>query len=117
MKKIFVIIIYIVIIAFISSNIFSCGFQFRSPNEIPPCLRILYLDSPDPYDPLVIQLSRILRALNVHLTNSHIAPMTLRIIQIEWKTTIPSVLYSNNAITYSYSLNVNLVIEKKADNQ
>ena len=114
MKKIPIIIIYMLIIIFISSGLFSCGFRSRSPNDIPPHLRILYLDVSDSYDPLVIQLSKTLRALDVHLTKTReTAPITLRMSHIKWKTMIPSILDSNNATTYSYTLSVDLIIETK----
>ncbi|OYK79809.1 hypothetical protein CbuD7E6568_07755 [Coxiella burnetii] len=110
MKKIRLIIPLLMVI-FISS-LSACGFKPRSPNDIPPQLRILYLDAPNPYDPLVVQLSRTLRALNVHLTQTReAAPVTLRIGHIGWETVIPTILYSSNATTYSYTLSVDFVVE------
>ena len=112
MKKIRLIIPLLMLI-FISSSLSACGFKPRSPNDIPSQLRILYLDAPNnPYDPLVVQLSRTLHALNVHLTQTReAAPITLRISHIDWETVIPTILYISNTTTYSYALSVDFVVE------
>ncbi|MBW5802390.1 hypothetical protein FIV31_01320 [Coxiella endosymbiont of Ornithodoros amblus] len=113
MKKIRLIIPLLMVI-FISSTLPACGFRPRSPNDVPPQLRILYLDAHNPYDPLVVQLSRTLRALNVHLTQTReAAPVTLRVSHISWETAIPTILYSSNATTYSYTLSVDFVVETR----
>lgn len=96
----------------ICSTVAGCGFKPRSSNDIPPYLRILYIDSPNPYDPLSIQLSRTLQALNVHLTKTREdAPVILRIININWEPLIPDILYSSTATLYTYLLSVNFDLE------
>ena len=112
MKKIPIIIIYMLIIILINNGLLSCGFKPRSSNDIPPRFRVLYLDSSNSYDPLVIQLSRTLRAFNVHLTKTReTAPVTLQINYIRWKIVIPAILYSSNATTYFYTLSVGLILK------
>ncbi|WP_100622925.1 LPS assembly lipoprotein LptE [Candidatus Coxiella mudrowiae] len=96
----------------ICSTVAGCGFKLRSPNDIPPYLCILYIDSPNPYDLLTIQLSRTLQALNVHLTKTREdAPVILRIININWEPLIPAILYSRTATFYTYLLSVDFDLE------
>ena len=111
MKKTWI--VPLLIIIFISSSSLSaCGFKLRSPSDISLHLSTLYIDAPNPYDPLVIQISQTLRALNVHLTKTRkVASAVLQITDIEWETVIPSLLCINNATTYSYTLSVNFIVE------
>ena len=111
MKKTWI--VPLLIIIFISSSSLSaCGFKLRSPSDISPHLSTIYIDAPNPYDPLVIQISQTLRALNVHLTKTRkVASVVLKITDIGWETVIPSLLYINNATTYSYTLSVNFIVE------
>ena len=93
------------IIASLMVTLSGCLLQPRSPNDIPPKLRTLYLDTPNPYSPLSVQLQRLLQSLNVHLTNSaETAPVTLHIMKSEWSDNIQAITYSGNATTYSYTL-------------
>ena len=110
MKKTWI--VTLLIIVFISSSLSACGFKPRSPSDISPNLSTLYIDAPNPYDPLVVQLSQTLRALDVHLTKTRkVAPVVLQISNIGWKPVIPSLLYINNATTYSYTLSVDFIVE------
>lgn len=96
------------------STLIGCGFKPRLRDDIPPYLHILYIDSPNPYDPLTVQLSRILEALNVRLTKmKNIAPVTLRIIHIKWEPLIPVILYSSTTTPYTYLLSVDFDLETR----
>ena len=99
---------------FLCSTLIGCGFKPRSPNDISPYLHILYIDSPNPYDPLVVQLSRSLKALNVRLTKiKENAPVILRIINIKWEPLIPAILYSSTTTSYTYLLSIDFDLETR----
>ena len=107
-RAIFILLIGIIICSMLT----GCEFKSRSPNDIPPCLRILYIDSPNPYDPFTVQLSRTLQALNVRLTKTkESAPVILRIIDIKWEPLIPAILYSRTATPYVYLLSLDFDLE------
>lgn len=90
----------------------GCGFKPRSPEDVPPALRVLYLDSPNPYAPLTVQLERALKALKVRFVNSpHEAPVTLRIVSNAFTYTLPNIVNSGMAYTYSYRLFVTYELE------
>ena len=98
----------------ICRTLIGCGLKPLSSNNIPPYLRILYIDSPNPYDPLTVQLSRSLEALNVRLTKmKENAPVILRIINIKWKPLIPAILYSTTTTPYTYLLSVDFDLETR----
>lgn len=105
--------IFIPLISILICTIMSgCGFKPRSPKDIPVYLCILYIDAPNPYDRLTIQLSRTLQALNVHLTKTREeAPIILKIININWTNPIPTILYSSTARFYTYLLSFDFDLE------
>ena len=99
----------------IFSTLTGCRFKSRSSKDVPPHLRILYIDSPNPYDLLTVQLRRTFQALKVCLTRTReSAPIILRIININWKPCIPSILYSSTITPYTYLLSVNFDLETRS---
>ena len=107
-------IISILITTFICSTLTACGFRPRSARDIPPPLRTIYLDTPNPYSQLTVQLRRTLQAVDVHVTKTaQAAPVTLRIINSRWSYYIPTILYSGNATKYSYTLTVTFALETR----
>lgn len=92
----------------------ACGFKPRSPSDIPQQMRVLYLDSSNPYHPLVVQLRRTLKALNVQFTQfKKNAPVILQINGINWNAIIPPIVSTTNTITYTYVLHVTVALETK----
>ena len=92
----------------------GCGFHAQTPNDIPLQLRRIYLYSPNPYIPLTVQLRRILTSLNVRFTTTAKgAPVTLRIIDNKMTANIPTILYSGNANSYTYTLVTDIEIAKR----
>ena len=93
----------------------ACGFNPRSPTDnIPQQMRVLYLDSSNPYHPLVVQLHRTLQALNVQFTQFRKnSPVILRINDINWNAIIPPIMSTTNTITYTYVLHVTVALETK----
>lgn len=95
-------------------NLAGCGFHSQTIQDIPPQLRTIYLDSPNPYSPLTVQLRRTLKSINVHITQTaQAAPVTLRIISNNMTPNIPSIIYSGNATSYSYTLKTTFEIAKR----
>lgn len=85
----------------------ACGFAPRSASEVPPQLHVLYLDSSNPYSPVAVQLQRTLQSVNVHFVNNmKDAPVTLHISSENFTYTIPTILDSSNAASYSYTIKV-----------
>ena len=83
----------------------GCGFKQPSASDIPTELRVLYIDSLNPYSLLTIQLSRMLTSLNVHITRTEkTAPLILRIFDTRLSYDIPPITYSGNAASYNYTL-------------
>lgn len=93
----------------------ACGFKPRSINDITQQMHVLYLDSSNPYHPLVIQLRRTLQGLNVQFTQFRKnAPVILRVNDINWNTVVPPIISITNIITYTYVLHVTVALETKA---
>ncbi len=96
----------------------GCAFKFRSLNDVPPALRTLYLDTPNPYSPLTTQLKRVLKSVGIRLTETpQEAPVILRIIKNEWTYNIPPILASGYATTYSYTLTTTFELRKRLGKQ
>lgn len=92
----------------------GCGFHSRSPSNIPPQLRTVYLDTPNPYSHLSMQVRRTLESLNVHLVKSQKkAPVTIHIISSTMTHDTPTIFYSGNAVSYTYSFSVKLELLSK----
>lgn len=59
----------------------GCGWQLRGAGLVPEGLETLHITSRDPYSPLVVELTRTLRAANVQVTESAAeAPYVLAIL-------------------------------------
>lgn len=59
----------------------GCGWQLRGAGLVPEGLETLHITSRDPYSPLVVELTRTLRAANVQVTESAAeAPYALAIL-------------------------------------
>ncbi|QTS83887.1 LPS-assembly lipoprotein LptE [Coxiella endosymbiont of Amblyomma nuttalli] len=99
----------------ICSILVACGFKPHLPSDITKQMRILYLDSPNPYHPLIVQLRHMLQALNVQFTQRRkSAPVILQINNIGWDVIIPPIVpITNNTIVYTYTLHVKVVLETK----
>lgn len=92
----------------------TCGFEPRSASDINQQMRVLYLDSSNPYHPLIVQLRRTLRGLNVQFTQFRKnASVILRINDINWNVIIPPIVSITSTITYTYVLHVTVALETK----
>ncbi len=94
------------ILIFITTLLLSgCGFHSHSPKDVPVLLKTLYIDSYNPYNPVTVQVTRMLQGLNIHIVNDPAdAPLTLRIRRNIWTPDVPTIIFSGNAHSYSYTL-------------
>lgn len=93
----------------------GCGFRPRSSAEVPEALKVLYLDTPNPVSPFSVQLARTLNAVHIRLVNEpKDAPFILRILESGWQYDIPNMIYSGNAISYSYTFRVRYTLQKRS---
>ena len=115
MINIIITIFMLLISVIICSTLAGCRFILRSSNGIPSYLRVLYINSPNPYSLFTVQLSRTFQALKVRLTETReSAPVILRIIDINWEPFIPAILYSSTVTPYTYLLSVNFDLETRS---
>jgi LPS-assembly lipoprotein len=72
----------VALVALIASLLLSgCGWQLRGAGMVPEGLDTLHISSRDPYSPLVVELTRTLRAANVRVPESAAdAPYALAIL-------------------------------------
>src|SRR5580765_4776974 len=61
----------------------SCGFHLRGPTPLPPPLKSLYLQTPDPYGQLTRNLKRSLRMSGVELSSTPAGAKTVLVIMSE----------------------------------
>lgn len=90
----------------------GCGFHLRSAESIPPELRILYLQTPNPYSAFSTQLHDVLSALNIQLTDSPAhAPIILDVVATRLTHNDPAIQSTSAAINYTfvYSTTVELI--------
>jgi LPS-assembly lipoprotein len=91
-------------VVFLGLILTACGFHLRNAEHFPPALRVLYLESENPYSLLHSQLAGNLRALNVRLVSSPSqAPITLLILKSELVHSNPSILSTNMAVPYTFT--------------
>lgn len=103
MKKIYS---YIVIL-FLTFSLTACGFHLRGYEPLPPQLKVLFIDSLHPYDPLIKDLQRVLRTSGVYVANGpHCAPITLQIISDSFAQSSTSVGTGGQVTTFVISYTV-----------
>lgn len=68
MKHKVLVIIFLYVISLFSLT--ACAFKLRGQNELPPALRVLYVESDDPYGQFNIKLQNTLRSSDVTLVDS-----------------------------------------------
>lgn len=101
-------------VVFLVGSLAACGFHLRSANELPPELRHLYLDTPNPNGPFSAQLAQLLKGMCAEiLPNAQSAPLTLHIEQAAFVANQPNVISSSVVTTYTYNYNVQFSIENK----
>jgi len=88
----------------------GCGFHLRSAQDFPSQIRLLNLQTPNPYSTFTTNLTALLKSMDVKLTKT--APYTLKISNVTFNNPQPSVATTTEAVTYTYSLMITYSIEK-----
>lgn len=90
-------------IALLAVVITGCGFQLRGSLNLPPNLKALTVDGPEPYSPLLVQARDILKSAGIETPDS--APYTLYVIKEELGKTRftqnQNVLYDEFMLTHT----------------
>jgi LPS-assembly lipoprotein len=98
------------LISWMTLLLMGCGFHLRQPQPLPPPLKILYVDTADPYSKASVQLRQLLRNMDVYLVNNRDeAPITLYIFNESFVSTTAS--KSTSAKTQQYRLNFTIAYE------
>jgi LPS-assembly lipoprotein len=88
-------------------NLTACGFHLRGHGSLPPQLRVLYLQSSNPYGVFTKQLQQVLRSIGVTLVqNAQEAPVTLQILAENTGQQLSSQGVSGQVSTYVLSASV-----------
>lgn len=92
----------------------SCGFTPRSRQELPAQISSLYVKSPHPEGQATQAILQLFRSLAIPLKNTPSeAAYTLAISQIKFSHDQPSITTSNQALTYSYRLQLSYQLLNK----
>lgn len=108
MKKAFNILVLISMTVVLS----ACGFHLRGQSLIPPQLKVLFLQSSEPYGKFTLLLKNQLHAMGVVFENNpKNAPYTLNIIKASLTQTITSISENTLIRTYVVTASVTYNIE------
>ncbi len=89
----------------------GCYWHLRNANELPPQLKVIYLDAEYLESRFDVQLLDLLRALRITLApKPQAAPYTLHVFDYSLQHNNPVVSSTNVAITYVYTLAVTVSI-------
>ena len=94
----------------------SCGFHLRSDQSLPTPLRVLYVNSDDPYGTFTANLKKSLQAVGVYLTKTpNESAYILQVSQTNLGLTTTSAGNSNQATIYTgnYSVQISLMNNKQ----
>src|SRR4051812_24155774 len=90
----------------------QCGFKFRSYQDLPEQLRLLYLSSDEPYDKFTLLLKQHLIQLGILLTESpESAPVTLKIANAKLIYAEPDITTSDKARIYLITYRVQFILQ------
>ncbi len=88
----------------------GCGFHLRGEGTVPPEMKVLYLEAPNPYDRFIVELRDNLDGMGVHLVPSPgIAPVTLQILNATFSKDLTTV--SSNTLVRTYTLRFVVVFQ------
>ena len=90
----------------------QCGFHLRGEQMVPPQMHLLYLESPNPYDPFIVQLRNRLKSMKVEMTSMpQQAPLILQILNVAFTQRLTSMSANTQVRTFviSYDVSFQLV--------
>jgi LPS-assembly lipoprotein len=89
----------------------ACYWHLRNPDEVPPQLKVLYLDANTVESHFHVQLLDLLQSMKIHLVKSpQESKFTLHAYDYSLEHDNPPVSSTNVAITYTYTLRVTVSI-------
>jgi LPS-assembly lipoprotein len=89
----------------------GCFWHLRNPDEVPPQLKVVYLDDTFVDSRFNVQLRNLLQSLNITLTQTpQEAPYTLHAYAYSLQHNNPVISTTNVAITYTFTLTVTVSI-------
>jgi LPS-assembly lipoprotein len=100
----------ILIISFIILTLSACGFHLRTPVELPSELKLIYIESDQPYAPFEQVLRRQLQESHIQLVNNpNPESATLKIISRSLTTSLISI--STSTATSQYNLTFSITYQ------
>lgn len=89
----------------------GCGFHLRDASLIPAPMKILYLETKDPYAEFTLTLQKELQAFGVHLVDQKMqAPYTLHLVQQSFSQQLTSISETTLIRTYTLTATVSFEI-------
>ena len=105
----------IIIIIALTLSLTACAFHPRNAEDIPLQLKTIYLNTDNPYSEFTTQLKNMLQSLDIKLAKSRFrAPYQIRIKHYKFTQSHPALTTTMLAVTFTYSLRLNLSIYNKA---
>jgi len=101
----------LLLVVLLALSCVSCYWHLRNPNEVPPQLKVLYLDADNVDSHFYLQLVNLLKSMQITLVKTpQQAPYTLHAYHYSLEHNNPIVVTTNVAITYTYTLLVTVSI-------
>lgn len=96
----------------------GCGLKLRNPSDIPPQLHTLYLNTPNPYNPFIVEFKRTLKSLKVNMVDSpHQTAIELKIPEVDYIQHNPDLLTTVVAVRYFISLKFTAILYNTKNNK
>lgn len=93
-------------------NLSACGFKLRGSSVLPPQLKVLYLESEDPYGNLETILRSSLQTAGIELVESKDqAPLVLHVLKPILTTSAGTIGTSSQTRVYNVNYNVTMKLE------
>lgn len=100
-----------ILILFICLSLSGCGFHLRGHGPLPPQLRVLHLQTNNPYTAFSKQLRQALCSTGIQLVdNPSAAPVTLQILGDNFGQAVTSIGSSQQVTTYALSYTISYQI-------
>ena len=94
----------------------ACGFHLRGDVPLPPQLKVMYLQSNNPYDPFTIAIKNLLISHQIKIVASQSdAPVTLQILSVNFNQALTNISPNTQVRTYSLTYTMSFQL-KSPDN-
>lgn len=99
--------LFLICVLFLTLCCTGCYWRLRNPSEVPPQLKVCYLDAKNLDNHFNLQLLNLLESMKISLVKApQMAALTLRVYDYHLKHNTPPASSTNIAITYTYTLTV-----------